>query len=437
MITAASGSASASAATPIPIHCNTQPTIMEPSPIVNPSRSPRNSSKAKRNKANSKSSQSKSQPHGRRRSSSTSSDSSSRSSWSIHSSDPEPEDDDEVLAYTCFPCRRAFATAASLAKHLASKAHKQTMAAGVVTAPEEQEPPAAQSSAAAEACVCNDDEDDQVLCPFCLDPFDLGNPTAVLSHLAAKHSFHIPHADAVADLAGLLMYLETKIHDLGHCLHCHAVYWNPNFSADAQEDEDEEEEDLPELRDEFRSGQDALKHMSARGHNAIRIESGGWREYAAFYERPNEVFATRTIASPQPSSSVATTSIARIVSGARRPALARPSALASITDASDSSSSSSRIRAVVRAGDSHALAQDLALRHSIPVHQAAKLARSGTAANALTTMSTSDIRHLAKTMEQAETSTRRAQMREYAAQAVKANKSDRKRVPSGVWIMLK
>ncbi|ORZ31021.1 hypothetical protein BCR44DRAFT_392918, partial [Catenaria anguillulae PL171] len=303
-------------------------------------------------------------------------------------------------------------------------------------------------------------QDIQVVCPFCLDPLDTSDIQRVQSHLAAAHSFHVPHSHAITDWPGLLLYLETKIHDLGHCLHCHAAYWNPHWTpnmvrvsdtdddCDENEEESDNDEELPEMRDAFRSGQDALKHMFARGHNAIRMESGGWREYASFYDAPMSLFVAANLKIPHPATTSRPAKIgaaqgqdhaassptpastppsgsgaARLVSGSRRTAVTRPSALA----IGEMDQPPCRVRAVVRAGDCTALAQSLALQHSIPVHQANKLVRSGAKATALTTMSSADVRHLAKTMEQVETSARRQEMKEYTAQAVKANKAGRKR----------
>ncbi|ORZ31022.1 hypothetical protein BCR44DRAFT_94815 [Catenaria anguillulae PL171] len=282
----------------------------------------------------------------------------------------------------------------------------------------------------------------QIVCPFCLDPLDQSDIDSVQSHLAAAHSFHVPHSHAITDWPGLLLYLETKIHDLGHCLHCHATYWNPHWTpdmmrtsdSDSERDEDDDndqsddddDEELPEMRDAFRSGQDALKHMFARGHNAIRMESGGWREYASFYDTPEELFVTKVPELPSQLSANGAHSSLQLARNAPRLSVHRPSKHVLANSSSDQPPPP-RVRAVIRAGDSRALAQDLALQHSIPIHQANKLARSGVKSAALTTMSTSDIRHLAKTMEQAEKSTRRAQMSDSMARGLKANKHDRLR----------
>ncbi|KAI9222846.1 hypothetical protein BC828DRAFT_377388 [Blastocladiella britannica] len=239
----------------------------------------------------------------------------SLSTNSSSTKDPQEEGD---VSYHCRPCQKTFAHPGALAIHLRSRQHSRSPPPSPTLAPAEP----TTSDSDGEVADSDDDDDDDLededdfhFCPLCPGTamYTPHSMAALQFHLLRDHSFRIPYAEHLVPgpggAAALIEYLHSKIHDLHHCLHCHAPFYNPawvttdaddatdaddidlafDLDDDDEFDSDNEDDDAvlaPEAtRAPYRSGLAALAHMRAVGHASLRLECGAWREYAEFYAR--------------------------------------------------------------------------------------------------------------------------------------------------------
>lgn len=161
-----------------------------------------------------------------------------------------------MVRYGCDVCKRTFSSEKALLSHHKSSKHAR----------EGQDPNSYTVVGGKEGNV----EFFEGSCFLCSQVND--STETLMDHLASEHHFYLPDAPSVANLPGLIGYLQEKVLVWHACLSCHD---DRRFVA--LEDEEEAAKTL------FQSAHACMKHMQDKGHAKVRFDDVGENELAPFY----------------------------------------------------------------------------------------------------------------------------------------------------------